>query len=57
MKSSAVRDRGATHSLIVADGVNLGTKHDGGEDEKEESLETQQDQQDHRGWGGETAAF
>lgn len=37
--------------------MNLGTEHDGGEDEEEESLETQQDQQDHRGWGGKTAAL
>lgn len=37
--------------------MNLGTEHDGGEDEEEESLETQQDQKDHRGWGGKTAAL
>lgn len=39
--ASAVMDQGATHSLIGADGVNLGTEHDGGEDEEEESFETQ----------------
>lgn len=55
--SSAVRDLGATHSLVRADGVNLGTEHNGGEDEEEESFKTQQDQQDHGGRGGKTAAL
>lgn len=34
-----------THRLVVADGVNLGAEHDGGEGEEEESLQTQENEE------------
>lgn len=49
-----VRD---THRFISADGVYLGPKHNWGEDEKQKSLKTQEDEENHCGWWREGTAL
>lgn len=46
-----------THRFISADGVYLGPKHNWGEDEKQESLKTQEDEENHCSWWREGTAF
>ena len=47
-----------TDRLIIADGVDLCTKHDSCESEEEDCFETQEDQQQHRHpWGEVTALW
>lgn len=46
-----------THRFISADGVYLGPKHNWGKDEKQESLETQEDEKNHRSWWREGTAL
>lgn len=43
--------------LVGADGVDLGPKHDCGEDQKEETLEAEDDEEDDRCWGREVTAL
>ena len=46
-----------THRLVVADGVELGAEHDGGEGEEEDSFQTEEDEQQHRHARGEVTAL
>lgn len=46
-----------THRFVGADGVDLGPKHDRGEEHKQERLEAEEDEEDDRGWGREVTAL
>ena len=47
----------STHRLVGADGVDLSSEHDGGEDEEEEALKAQEDEEDNGRWRREGAAL
>lgn len=47
----------STHRLIGADGMDLSPEHDGREDQKEETLEAEENEEDDGCWWGEVAAL
>lgn len=49
--------RSGAYGLIITDGVNLRSKHHRGENEEEQTLKTQEDEEDDRRWRREVTAL